>query len=222
MEVMYAPLPAGYDSLYSPLFRQDPKIAKFPQVVYVSYVQFPPSLCSCCFKCAQRKPLCSYNSSPGRWSVLPQTRPHIRPTPLLELLGVFPPHPGGLHVGGALVVGTAQHADDTEQDGFGGLDGRPPFRGVLVAVRVVFGAVEDGDADFAGGVDFCPHSKENPIISFRVFISGESKIGGFPPRPLSPPNEQKAISPFGWKTGVLNVILGGKSGYSTGKIRWAR
>lgn len=77
-------------------------------------------------------------------SILAQTRPHARATPFAELLGVLAPQPGGLDVGGAFVVGTAQHADDGEDDSFGRLDGRPALRGRFVAVFVFFGRVEDG------------------------------------------------------------------------------
>lgn len=135
---------------------KDPKMPKCPRMSLCLLMYKPPRSSCISFVAlnAHQSPL--YPTKPpapiislGSASILPQTRPHIRPTPLLELLGIFPPHPRGFHVGGALVVGTAQHADDGEEDGLGGLDGGPALGGVLVAVGVVLRAVEDGDADFA-------------------------------------------------------------------------
>lgn len=117
----------------------------------VTSLMYNPLLRSCISSVTRipPPPITFLSPNPAPRSILPQTRPHIRPTPLLELLGILPPHPRRLHVGGALVVGTAQHADDAEQDGLRGLDGGPALGGVLVAVGVVFRAVKDGDADFA-------------------------------------------------------------------------
>nr|POE53546.1 hypothetical protein CFP56_28768 [Quercus suber] len=82
------------------------------------------------------------------------TIPHAFPHALAELLAVLAPQLAGLDVRGAFVVGAAEHADDGEQDGLGGLHGRPALRGGLVAVLVVFGRVQDTDADDAGFVDW--------------------------------------------------------------------
>lgn len=76
-------------------------------------------------------------------SILPQTLPHTLATPFPKLLRILAPQPGRLDIGRALVVGTAQHADDGEDDGFGGLDGRPALGGGFVAVFVFFGGMED-------------------------------------------------------------------------------
>lgn len=67
------------------------------------------------------------DSTSSRFLFLPQTLPHALPYSLLERLGIFPPHPGRLHVGRALVVRAAQHANNTKEDRLGGLNGRPSF-----------------------------------------------------------------------------------------------
>ena len=72
---------------------------------------------------------------------------------------------------------------------------------MFIAVGVVFRAVEDGDADFAGRVDLGGRWVSAEGGFWRVRLAG---------------------SPLGWKRGVLKVILGGRRGYSGGKMRWAR
>jgi len=84
---------------------------------------------------------------------LPQTLPHTPPHPLLKLPPILPPQPRGLDVRRTLVVRTRQHADNAQEDGLGRLHGRPALRRRLVPVLVVFGRVQDRDADFAGLVD---------------------------------------------------------------------
>lgn len=76
-------------------------------------------------------------------SILPQTLPHALTTPFPKLLRILAPQPSRLHVGRALVVGTAQHADDGEDDSFGGLDRRPALGGGFVPVFVFFRGVQD-------------------------------------------------------------------------------
>lgn len=78
-----------------------------------------------------------------------QTIPHTLPHLLLKRHRIIPPLPRRLDIRRALVVGTAQHADNGEEDGRGCLDGGPAFRGGFVACAVFFGRVEDGDADGA-------------------------------------------------------------------------
>lgn len=56
---------------------------------------------------------------------------------------------GGLGVGGALLVGAREQADDAEQDGLGGLHGAPALGGALVAEAVLLGRVQDRDAQQA-------------------------------------------------------------------------
>lgn len=85
--------------------------------------------------------------------ILAQALAHTPTHPLLELGRVLAPQPGCLDVGGTLVVGAGQHRDHGEQDGLGGLDGRPALGSRFVAVLVFLGRVEDGDADFAVGID---------------------------------------------------------------------
>jgi len=66
--------------------------------------------------------------------------------------------------------------------------------------------VQDGDADVAGGVDWCGWGLG---VSWRVLGRvGEGKEGRY--------------VPLGWNIGVWNVIFGGRWGYSGGKVRWAR
>ena len=80
------------------------------------------------------------------------------------------------------------------------MDGRPTLRGGFVPVGVVGRGVEDGDADVAGGVDWAMG------ISRKAFCLIGLVRGVL----------------FGWNIGDWNVILGGRRGYSGGKVRWAR
>ena len=74
---------------------------------------------------------------------LPQTRPDIRSTPLLELFRILPPQPRRLHIRRTLIVGATQHTDHTQKNGFGCLNRRPPFTGGFVTVWVVGRRMED-------------------------------------------------------------------------------
>lgn len=71
---------------------------------------------------------------------------------MLPLL-LFAQHPRRLDVRGALFVGAIEQTDDAEEDRLGGLDGAPALGGGLVAVLVLFGRVQDGDAELAVLVD---------------------------------------------------------------------
>lgn len=89
--------------------------------------------------------------------VLSQALPHTLPTPspvilVLPLL-LLAQHPRGLDVRGALFIGAVEQADDAEEDRLGRLDGAPALGGGLVAVLVLFGRVQDGDAELAVLVD---------------------------------------------------------------------
>lgn len=86
-------------------------------------------------------------------TLLLQTIPHTLPHPLLELSRIIPPQRRSLDIRRRLVVGARQHGDDGEQDGFGGLHGRPALGGGFVAVLVFFGRVQDRDAYVAVCVD---------------------------------------------------------------------
>lgn len=70
-----------------------------------------------------------------------------------ECFGILSPHLCSVHVGGTFIVGATQHADDGDEDGLRRLHGRPSFRSRFISILVVFGRVEDGDADFARGVE---------------------------------------------------------------------
>lgn len=56
---------------------------------------------------------------------------------------------GGLGIGGALVIGAGEQADDAQQDGLGGLDGTPSLCSTLVPVLILLGWVQDRDAELA-------------------------------------------------------------------------
>lgn len=83
--------------------------------------------------------------------------------------------------------------------------------------------MQDGDADVAGGVDYVFVGVFSVGIWFfllLLFVFSVRKregreegggLGGF-----------ICTVPFGWKMGVWKVILGGRWGYSGGKMRWAR
>lgn len=87
-------------------------------------------------------------------SILAETGSHVGPASFAEFLGIFTPDLSGFDIGGALVVGTAQHADDAQEDGLGCLDRRPALGGGLVAVWIVGRRVQNGDADRAVGVHY--------------------------------------------------------------------
>jgi hypothetical protein len=59
---------------------------------------------------------------------------------------------GRIQVGGALVVGLVKQGQDADEDGLGGLDRAPTLGSALVAVLIVLGRVQDGDAELAVGV----------------------------------------------------------------------
>lgn len=151
---------------------------------------------------------------------LPQTSSHIRPAPPPELLCVLAPQARRLDVGGALVVGPAEHADDAQEDGLGRLDGGPALAGGLVAVGVGGGGVQDGDADVAGWVDWvlCWHT----VFCFCFCFCFLERVWGFEEGGGGGGRVYICTIPFGWKMGVWKVILGGRWGYSGGKMRWAR
>lgn len=81
------------------------------------------------------------------------TIPHTPPDPLLKLLPILPPHFPRLDIGRTLIVRTTQHTDHAQQNRLGSLHGTPSLAGALITVLVVFGRVQDADADFAIGVD---------------------------------------------------------------------
>lgn len=58
-------------------------------------------------------------------------------------------HPRCLDVRRALLIGAVEQADDAEEDRLGRLHGAPTLGGGLVAVLVLFGRVQDGDAELA-------------------------------------------------------------------------
>lgn len=62
-------------------------------------------------------------------------------------------HPRSLYVRGALFVGAIEQTNDAKEDRLGGLDGTPALGGGLVAVLVLLGRVQDGDAELAVLVD---------------------------------------------------------------------
>lgn len=62
-------------------------------------------------------------------------------------------HPRRLDVCGALFIGAVKQADDAEENRLGRLDGTPALGGGFVAVLVLFGRVQDGDAELAVLVD---------------------------------------------------------------------
>lgn len=86
-------------------------------------------------------------------SVLPQAFPHTLSTSLSILLvfsrPLLPQQLGSLRICRALVVWARKQADDAQQDRLGGLDGTPPLGGAFVAVLVLLGRVQDGDAQEA-------------------------------------------------------------------------
>ena len=86
-------------------------------------------------------------------TTLPQALPHTPADPPLKLPPILPPQSRRLDIRRALIVRTRQHANHAEQNRLGRLHRRPALRGRFVAVFVVFGRVQDRDADFAGGVD---------------------------------------------------------------------
>ena len=106
----------------------------------VSYPSFLPSIL--------------YKHDPSYSLFIPQTSPDILPTLPPKLLRILPPHPGCLHIRRALIVRTAQHRNNTQQNRLRRLHGRPPFRGGLVSVFILFRWMKDRDADFAVGVDY--------------------------------------------------------------------
>lgn len=85
--------------------------------------------------------------------ILAQTLPHTLPTPLpifrTRASPLFTQQLCGLGIRRALVIGACKQADDAQQNGFWGLHGAPPLSCALVAVLVVFGRVQDGDAEQA-------------------------------------------------------------------------
>lgn len=98
------------------------------------------------------------NNNPSRQRfhlplVLPQTLPHALPTPspivLVLALLLLAQHPRRLDIRRALFVRTVEQADYAQEDRLGGLDGAPALRGRLVAVLVLLGGVQDGNAQLA-------------------------------------------------------------------------
>jgi len=64
----------------------------------------------------------------------------------LELFSVVAPHDGGVDVGGRVVVGIRQHADDAHDDTLHAVDGSPSHvRSLVRIVLVVSRGVKDGD-----------------------------------------------------------------------------
>ena len=53
---------------------------------------------------------------------------------------------GGVHVRRALVIRVGEHRDNGDEDCLHGMHGQPPLRGLLVAVGVISGLVQDRDA----------------------------------------------------------------------------
>lgn len=101
----------------------------------------------------EKKKFVDLLSTPIHGLLLTQTLPDALAHPLLELLGILPPQTRCFHVRRALVVRARQHGNHGEKDRLRGLHGRPAFCGGLIAVFVFLRGVQDGDADFAVGVD---------------------------------------------------------------------
>lgn len=72
---------------------------------------------------------------------------------LSELLRVLAQQAAGFNVGGALVIGAVEEAEDADENGLWRAGGIPPFRGIFVSMRVVTGRVKDRYAELAVGVD---------------------------------------------------------------------
>ena len=134
-------------------------------------------------------------------SFLPQASAHVPPTPPPKRDGVIAPHARRLDVGGTLVVGPAQHADDAEQDGLGRLHGRPALGCRLVPVLVLLGRVEDRDAHLAVLVDCRAHARKGRV---RVTGSGGDGMGDGKGR--------GADALLGWKIDGSKTIFGGRCG----------
>jgi len=74
-------------------------------------------------------------------SVQSEPFPNILPHNLLVLVSLFPPHACRVHICGTLIIRFRQHAHHANQNLFHALYRRPPFRRVLVVIRVVTGRV---------------------------------------------------------------------------------
>lgn len=90
--------------------------------------------------------------------------------------------------------------------------------------------MQDGDADVAGGVDYVFVGVFSVGIWFFLLLlfvfsvrkrEGREEGGGGLGRGGGG-GWFICTVPFGWKMGVWKVILGGRWGYSGGKMRWAR
>ncbi len=87
----------------------------------------------------------SHPSSTSSLHTIPNTPPHPPP----KLLPILPPQPPRLSIRRALIIRTPQQTNHTQQNTLRRLHGTPALGGFLVAVRVVFGRVQDRDANCA-------------------------------------------------------------------------
>jgi hypothetical protein len=98
-----------------------------------------------------------YNNPALGLLVLSQALPHALPATSSEILMLALPlltqHARSLHVSRALVVGAVEETDSAEQNRLRRLNRTPAFGGSFVAVLVLLGRMEDGDAQLAVLVD---------------------------------------------------------------------
>lgn len=109
--------------------------------------------------------------------ILPKTLSNCLSTPppkLFITILLLPPQSCRLHIRRTLIIGTVQQTNHTQQYCFWRLDRTPSLARLLISVFIVFGGVEDRNAEFAVGVDIWV--ERNRILEGKTW--GEERVLG--------------------------------------------